>query len=154
MENISKLPVRSDRDIFYYRQRFKNRVHESLTAFFAEEAERRGITKQDIAESIDRDPAQISRWLNSSSNLTLESISDLLLGLDAEMDDPRITRFENKPILNYVHPILSQIEAMGPQMGAANTITITSKSGQFTTISSSTSTAIYELEPHSYETAA
>ena len=54
-----------DRELFYYRQRSKNRLFEALTSFFAEEAERRGITKRDLAESLKRDPAQITRWFTA-----------------------------------------------------------------------------------------
>jgi hypothetical protein len=63
MANTSKLSPKTDREIFYYRQRAKNRLFETITAFYAEEAERRGISKKDVAECLRRDPAQITRWL-------------------------------------------------------------------------------------------
>jgi transcriptional regulator with XRE-family HTH domain len=80
------LKTKSDRDIFYYRQRMKNRVFAKLVQFFAEEAERTGITKKDISKILRKDPAQITRWLSAPTNLTLDTISDLLLALDAEID--------------------------------------------------------------------
>ena len=110
MENTSKLPAISDRDIFYYRQRSKNRLFEALTAFFAEEAERRGITKRDIAECLRRDPALITRWFSSPSNLTSDTISDLLLSLGAEMDYT-VARFADRPQPNEMHPLIARILA-------------------------------------------
>jgi transcriptional regulator with XRE-family HTH domain len=108
MENTSKLPAVSDRDIFYYRQRSKNRLFEALTSFFAEEAERRGITKRDIAECLRRDPALITRWLTAPSNLTLDTISDLLLSLGAEMDYV-VAKFEDRPQPNEMHPLIARL---------------------------------------------
>jgi hypothetical protein len=108
MANISKLEEVKNRDLFYYRQRSKNRVFEALTAFFAEEAERRGVTKRDIAESLHRDPAQITRWLTVPSNLTVESISDLLLSLGAEMDYS-VGRFEDRSKPNEMHPLIARL---------------------------------------------
>jgi hypothetical protein len=110
MENTSKLPALSDRDIFYYRQRSKNRLFEALTAFFAEEAERRGITKRDIAECLRRDPALITRWLSAPSNLTIDTVSDFLLSLGAEMDYA-VARFHDRPRPNEMHPLIAKIIA-------------------------------------------
>ena len=108
MESTSRLDSLTDRTIFYYRQRSKNRLFEAITAFFAEEAERRGITKRDIAECLRRDPAQITRWLTNPSNLTADTISDLLLSLGAEMDY-QIVRFEDRPQPNERHSLMSAV---------------------------------------------
>lgn len=108
MENISNLEVIKDRDLFYYRRRSQNRLFEALTSFFAEEAERRGITKRDIAESLRRDPAQITRWLTGPSNLTLDSISDLLLSLGSEMDYS-VVKFEDRPQPNEMHSLIARL---------------------------------------------
>src|SRR5215469_16411302 len=108
MENTSKLPAVSPRDLYYYRQRSKNRLFEAITSFYAEEAERRGLTKKDIAESLGRDPAQITRWLTTPSNLTSDTISDLLLALGAEMDYS-IARFAERPRANYLHPLIAEV---------------------------------------------
>jgi len=108
MDATSKLNSVSDRDIFYYRQRFKNRVFETITRFFAEEAERRGITKKHIAESLRRDPAQITRWLSAPSNLTADTISDLLVSLEAEME-VNVVRFGDRARTNEMHPLIARI---------------------------------------------
>jgi hypothetical protein len=103
MENTSKPNSIKKRDVAYYRQRQKNRVFTELVKFFAEEAERRQITKKDLATALARDPAQITRWLSAPSNFELDTLSDILLALGAEMDH-RIVRFDDRPKPNYAHP--------------------------------------------------
>ena len=97
----------SDRNIFYYRQRQKNRVFSEIAAFFAEEAERTGVTKRDLADALRRDPSQITRWLSAPSNLTLDTLSDLLLALGAEMDHS-ICRFDDRAQPNAAHPLVEK----------------------------------------------
>ncbi len=63
--------------------------------FFAEEAERRGLTKRELAAALDKDPAQITRWLAAPSNFELDTLSDILLALGAEMQH-RIVRIEDR----------------------------------------------------------
>lgn len=78
-------PARAD--IFYYRQRTKNRLHDLVLACIAELADQgRPITRREIAEAIGRHPEQISRWLASPGNWTLETVSDLLLALGMELE--------------------------------------------------------------------
>ncbi len=110
MAGTSKISPVSERDIYYYRQRAKNRIFESLTSFFAEEAERTGVTKRDIAECLHRDPAQITRWLSSPSNLTIDTISDLLLSLGAEMDHT-VGKFSERAQSNEMHPLIAKLTA-------------------------------------------
>ena len=108
MENILKLPPVSEHDLFYYRQRSKNRIFEAISAFIADEAQRKGITKRDIADCLHKDPSQITRWLTSPSNITVDTISDLLLCMGAEMDY-FIAKFEERPAPNEMHPLLAKL---------------------------------------------
>jgi hypothetical protein len=108
MGNISKNDPISERDIAYHRRRYKNRVFSQIVSFFEEAAAREGLTKRDIAERLDRDPATITRWLTASSNLTLDTVSDLLLALGGEMDS-RAVRFVDRSEANYQHPIMGKI---------------------------------------------
>ena len=106
MANTSKLNPMKRRDVAYYRQRQKNRVFTALVEFFAQEAERRGVTKKQLAESLSKDPSQITRWLSAPSNFEIDTLSDILLALDAEMDH-RIVRFSDRLIPNYAHPLIA-----------------------------------------------
>jgi hypothetical protein len=109
MANTTNVEVKPARDVYYYRQRFKNRVFSKLSAFFEEEARKRGVTKGDIAKKLDRDPALITRWLREPSNLTLETISDILLGMEAEAEPPEIVRFADRATPNYAHPLVARV---------------------------------------------
>lgn len=117
MESISKLSPQKRRDVAYYRQRQKNRVFTELVRFFAEEAERHGITKKDLANALSKDPAQISRWLSAPSNFELDTLSDILLALGAEMDH-KIVRFKDRLQPNFVHPLLPNTQAPSKNAGA------------------------------------
>jgi hypothetical protein len=108
MPNTSKHEPPSRRDVVYYRQRQKNRVFADLVKFFAEEAERTGMTKKELSELLDKDPAQITRWLSAPSNFELDTLSDVLLALGAEMDH-RIVRFSERSPSNYVHPLVRAV---------------------------------------------
>lgn len=107
MANTSKLNSMKRRDVAYYRQRQKNHVFTALVDLFAQEAERRGLTKKQLAETLSKDPAQITRWLSAPSNFELDTLSDILLALDAEMDH-RIVRFSERPKPNYAHPLIAK----------------------------------------------
>ena len=78
----AKLPTT---DIYFFRQRLKNKIFQSALAYFAEVAKERNLTKKDIAKLLDKDPAQITRWFSGPNNWTLDTISDLLLAMGAEM---------------------------------------------------------------------
>lgn len=108
MANISESHKKSRRDISYFRQRFKNRLFGKLANFFVEEAARTGVTKSDIAFRLDKDPSQITRWLSNPGNLTLDTISDLLLAMDAEAEPPAIIRFSERTKPNYAHPLIAR----------------------------------------------
>lgn len=114
MENTSNR-MHSRRGIFYYRKRLKNRIFSQLAAFFAKEAERNNITKKEIASRLDRDPAQITRWLSAPSNLTLETLSDLLYAMDAEAEPPKFVRFADRAKPNFAHPLIADVLGSAPQ---------------------------------------
>lgn len=119
------------REMFYFRQRFKNRTFNRLVAFFAKEAEERGITKKVIADRLGKDPAQITRWLSAPNNLTLDTISDLLFAMEAEAAPPEPVRLSEKPNPNYMDPLVAEVlgAEKQPPFGF----------GQFTDVSSYTS---------------
>lgn len=110
MGNSSSLKKATRRDAAYYRQRQKNHVFSALVGFFQDEAQRRDITKKDWAEAMGKDPAQCTRWLTSPSNLELDTISDMLLPFEAEMEH-RIVRFSEKPRRNSAHHLMRSTDA-------------------------------------------
>ncbi|MFZ5674164.1 MAG: helix-turn-helix domain-containing protein [Pseudomonadota bacterium] len=108
MANILKDKAIPERDLHYYRQRLKNRIHSDIAGLFNDEAERKGLTKKDIAERLSRDPGQITRWLTTPTNLTLETISDLLLAMDADLET-RALPFDHVLPANEVHPLIAKV---------------------------------------------
>lgn len=48
------------------------------------------------AAALEKDPAQITRWLSAPSNFELDTLSDILLALGAEMEH-RIVAIEERP---------------------------------------------------------
>jgi len=64
-----------------YRRRLQNRFQRLLRRAFRDEQKRTGLTQKELAGRIDKDKSKLNQWLSIASNLTLETISDLLLGL-------------------------------------------------------------------------
>jgi transcriptional regulator with XRE-family HTH domain len=85
-ETISLTSPLSEFQLAYFQQRQKNRIFEAIVGFFADCYNRGEITKKQLALRLSKDPSQITRWLSGPSNLELDSISDILAGLNAEMD--------------------------------------------------------------------
>lgn len=73
------------KDVYFFRQRHKNKVFQTVVAYFAQQAEREGLTKKELAARLQKDPSQITRWFSGPGNWTLDTISDLLLAMNAEM---------------------------------------------------------------------
>jgi hypothetical protein len=67
----------------YFQERFRGRIFDFLVSRFLRE-QKNGLTKAKLARRIGKPPEVINRWLGSPSNLTADSISDLLLGMCAE----------------------------------------------------------------------
>lgn len=74
------------REMSFHRRLCLNQVFGELISRFAYLAETFGVRKSDIAQRLGKDAGQINRLFAEPSNLTLETISDLLLALDAEME--------------------------------------------------------------------
>lgn len=92
--------------IAYFRQRQRNHVYEAIVKALEEAAHTRGIKRKDIAKTLGKEPSQISRWLSGPANWGLDTISDLLLAVDAELNVhvcPFEEKVKSRP--NYFHPL-------------------------------------------------
>jgi hypothetical protein len=78
----------------FQHRRFQNRIYRFLSRAFREQ-QRKGLTKKELAKRIDSRPEQITRWLSIPSNLTLNTVCDLLLGMAMDLDDPSATPLED-----------------------------------------------------------
>jgi len=68
-----------------------------VVAYFADQAERHGLTKSSIADRLGKDRSQISRWFSGPGNWGLDTVSDLLLAMGAEMDHEIVSL--NEPVV-------------------------------------------------------
>ena len=69
----------------YFRERLKNRLYSLVLAEFLRQQED-GLTKAELTRRIRRKPEQVSRWLGTPGNWRIETASDLLIGMGAELD--------------------------------------------------------------------
>jgi hypothetical protein len=78
----------------YFQARLRNRLFNFILGKFLSE-QANGLTKAILARRIGKSPEVINRWLGAPSNLTLDTLSDLLLGICGEELSP-----QSEPILN------------------------------------------------------
>lgn len=69
----------------YFRARLQSRLHQLVLAEYLRQ-EDRGLHQADLARRIGRKPEAINRLLGAPGNWTLNTVSDLLLGMGAEPD--------------------------------------------------------------------
>lgn len=92
-EILEWTPIPEDK-LVYFRERLRNRLHSVIIEAFVKRAEQRGLKQSDLANRIHRTRTQITRWFSTASNLTLDSISDLMVGLAVDFDDFPFTPIE------------------------------------------------------------
>jgi hypothetical protein len=68
----------------YFRGRLGNRIHELVLTEFSRLSKAGKINKAQLAKRIGRQPEQVTRWLGSPGNWTIETFSDLLLAMGFE----------------------------------------------------------------------
>lgn len=85
----------------YYQERFRGRVFDFLLGLFLREKEK-GLTQAKLARRIGKSPEVINRWLGSPTNLTLDSISDLLIGIAGEELVPQSKSVLQRAPRNYM----------------------------------------------------
>jgi hypothetical protein len=86
----------------YFQRRLRDRFFDFIIGCFLRE-QANGLTKAKLARRIGKPPEVVNRWLAAPSNLTLDSISDLLLGICAEELEMNGHSVLNRLPTNYAH---------------------------------------------------
>jgi len=86
----------------YFQQRLRNTFFEFLLSCFAEQ-QKHGLTKAKLARRIGKTPDVVNRWLSAPSNLTLDTISDLLLGIAAAELKMKTVSYLNRAPRNFAN---------------------------------------------------
>lgn len=79
----------SDGKLAFFQTRLKWNLYDFVLSKFVEMEEKEGLTKAELARRIGCEPAQITRWLGAPGNWTLDTISDLLIGICGEELQPK-----------------------------------------------------------------
>jgi transcriptional regulator with XRE-family HTH domain len=95
-------PVIPEAKRVYFQYRLRDRFFDFIRGRFERE-ETNGLTRAKLARRIGKSPEVISRWLNAPSNLTLDSISDLMIGIAAEEPEFGGKSLLNRHVTNYTH---------------------------------------------------
>jgi transcriptional regulator with XRE-family HTH domain len=103
----------------YFQRRVRDRFFDFLRERFERE-ESNGLTQAKLARRIGKSPEVINRWLNAPSNLTLDSISDLMIGVAAEEPEFDGKSLLNRPESNYTH-LAEQADNDNKLLNAART---------------------------------
>jgi hypothetical protein len=92
----------------YFQTRLRNRLFNFILGRFVQE-QNNGLTKAKLARRIGKPPEMINRWLGSPSNLTIDTVSDLLLGICAEELAPQSETLLEQSQQNWVDARMPQI---------------------------------------------
>ena len=103
----------STREIAYYNRRLQNAVFNEIVRAFVEEVKAGRISRATLAKRIGKEPPQITRWLSGPSNLTLDTISTILLGMNAVLD-AKVVFSRDISVPNYAHPLVDILESVMP----------------------------------------
>lgn len=95
----------------YFKERVRNNYYDYVLRKFLE-AEAGGLKKADLARRIGWRPDQLSRTLASPGNWTLNSITELLLGICKEELTPSSMQVLQRPQANFIQlDVLSEAAA-------------------------------------------
>jgi hypothetical protein len=68
----------------FFRERLRVNLHQFLLQEFVQRMRASGLTRKELARRIGKRPEVVTRCLGAPSNLTLDTVSDLLLGMGLE----------------------------------------------------------------------
>jgi transcriptional regulator with XRE-family HTH domain len=81
----------------YFQERFRNRLYDLVVGEFIRQQKDNGLTQSQLAERIGKDPSRVNKWFRSPGNWTVDTISDLLLGICASELEISLSPLVEKP---------------------------------------------------------
>jgi hypothetical protein len=84
----------------YFRERFRGRVYDAVITEFIRQRDEKKLTQAELGRRINRTQDQMSRWLGAPGNWTLDTISDLMLAMGAELEFS-VLPFAGRHRINY-----------------------------------------------------
>jgi hypothetical protein len=87
----------------YLRERTRNTLYDFIVRKFIE-AEKAGLSQAELARRIRKRPEVVNRLLGAPGNWTIDTISDLLVGIGAEELNPRSVSLLNRAPRNQTFP--------------------------------------------------
>lgn len=87
----------------YLRERTRNRLYGFIVSKFIERS-KTGLTKADLARRIGKKPEVVTRLLGAPGNWTIDTLSDLLVGICGEELKPESVTLLNRAPRNHVAP--------------------------------------------------
>ncbi len=97
--------------------RNRNRVYDVVVKALEEAAQKNGMTRKKMADAMGRKPSQVSMWLSGPSNWTLDTISDLLRSIGAEMEY-QVVFDDDRRKSNTYHPASSEKIIISPPISS------------------------------------
>lgn len=85
----------------YLRERTKNRIYNYILQRFLDRQREEDFTRADLARRIGRRPEVITRLLGAPGNWTIDTVSDLLVGICAEELEPYSTSLSGRSPRNF-----------------------------------------------------
>jgi len=92
----------------YFQARLKNRLHDLVLRKFQEAERSQSLTRAELARRIGKRPEVLTRLLGAPGNWTLDTVSDLLLGIAEYELDATATSVAGKAVRNSGYEHLSK----------------------------------------------
>ena len=90
----------SEYSLGYLNERVRNSFYDYVLRRFHEAAQQKGLTKAKLARRLGLEPARVSRLLGSPGNWTLDTVSELLVGICREELRPQSEPYLERVVRN------------------------------------------------------
>jgi hypothetical protein len=97
--------------IGYFQSRFQNKVHDLIIQTFIDE----GLTQASVARKLNKRPEVINRLLTAPGNITVDTLTSLLLALGYEPEISARPLRDKLPPTNRIHVLYTETDPLAAQ---------------------------------------